>query len=467
MEFEEKYIKYKIKYLNLLESKQNEVNIQYEENMFGGGKFKCNPEEEKYKDICIPDPKGKYKSKESCMNDCDRDFITSQLKKANLFKESVQFYYFIKDLIKKENMKIYIKGGNVIGLAVLKLIYDKYKDDDCKFSQAFEKFLDMELIKDWDFQAYTDDKKIDETYRTKLDHMAAKYKLVPRAKTFILYQTKYPIEVYEKALFEIAILDTDSNEYSKLEIPLTTMKVRINEFNLKYIFVLAKSFYSWTTKSIPIDLDIVKKVISKLNIIIHPNKFGLYDPKYKLDTGEVNENLINLIQKYTKKNIFWTQFLITQLEDPYRIIYRMPDKNLKKTEKIIQFIDANLPNLSKPSWLLDVNKTNNIINGFIKELGSHLAQIYKETHSLDEVLKFLEGSNFGKPQIQIEWDEFDTETKSRLKKIFEPVVKQIKLDKFKDIIKSYGIDSSTKSTELSNSGKIIKLLGFLIQNKVF
>ena len=68
--------------------------------------------------------------------------------------------------------------------------------------------------------------------------MASKQRLVPRAKTFVLYQTKYPILVYEKALFEIAILDSDSTDFSKMEIPMTTMKVRVNLSNIKYIFML-------------------------------------------------------------------------------------------------------------------------------------------------------------------------------------------------------------------------------------
>jgi hypothetical protein len=147
----------------------------------------------------------------------------------------------------------------------------------------------------------------------------------------------------------------------------------------------------------------------------------------------------------------------------------MGEKNIKKTEKIIEFIKKNIPSnkASIPSWLVDPVKTTNIMNRFIGELGKKLALIYKQTGSMDSVLEFLSGANFGKPQIQIEWEEFDPATKIRLKNIFEPVVKQIGKSQFEDIISSYNIDNKTKSSELSYSDKIIKLFRFLIEKRFF
>lgn len=485
MEFEQKYIKYKTKYLKLLEQNklfgENTENIENIENGFarentendileGGGqkssRFKCLPEKSHYNQICQPESNGQYKSKQNCFNDCDKDFIRVQLKKANIYKESLQFYFLTKDLINQEHMKIYIKGGNVIGLAVLKLIYNAYSNDEAEFLKAFNNFLKLELIKDWDFTAYASNKEIDEKYREKLDKIASRYKLVPRAKTFILYQAKYPILTYDKALFEIAVLDSDSTEYSKMEIPLTTMKVRVNEYNLKYIFMMAKSFYTWSEKKEPIDLDMLKKILSQIDIIIHPHKSGLYDPKNKIDSGELNDKLFSFIKKFTSDNQYWTQFLVTQLEDPYRLIYRMPEKNIKKTEKIIEYLDTNIK-INKPSWLLDIHKTKQILDKFSKELSNELVKIYQKSNSLDEVLEFLDGVNFGKPQIQIEWEQFDPDTHTRLKNIFEPVVKKMGLAKFTEKVKSFGFDSSTKSSNLSNSGKIIKLFNFLLDKNVF
>ena len=480
MNYYEKYIKYKTKYLSLVNniSNKNEINILPNDidndidtnNKIqdgGSSKFICKPNKYRYKETCTENTNGSYKTKKDCEEECDPKFISIQLKKANLHKESLQFYFFIQDLINKEQMSIYIKGGNVIGLAVLKLIYDAYKNDNRKFSHAFENFLKMELIKDWDFTGYTHNKEINEQYRNKLDKIASKQRLVPRAKTFVLYQTKYPILIYEKALFEIAILDSDSTDFSKMEIPMTTMKVRINLTNIKYIFMLAKSFYSQTQKHIPIDLDIVKKILGSIEVIVHPHKSGLYDPVKGLDVGELNKDLVEFIFNFTNGDIYWTQFLITQLEDPFRLIYRMCEKNITKTEKITDFIKKNIHRNKYPSWLLDASKTMGIINRFISELGKKLAQIYKQTNDLNSVLEFLSGANFGKPQIQIEWDTFNQETKLRLKRIFEPVVKQIGLEEFKSIVNSFQSKLSTKASDLTPRDKIIKLFGFLIEKRLF
>lgn len=488
MNYYEKYLKYKTKYLilakntdkydKILSETDNDntdtdnITITHSNIQEGGSKkYACKPNKQKYKEICLPDDKGEYKTEKDCYEECDTKFISVQLKKANLHKESLQFYYFIKSLINKEQMSIYIKGGNVIGLAVLKLIHDKYpgtnSKSNFKFKQAFEKFLKLELIKDWDFTGYTNKKEINEQYRTKLDKLSGKFGLVPRAKTFILYQTKYPILIYNKALFEIAILDSDSSEFSKMEIPMTTMKVSISIPNIKYIFMLAKSFYSWTEKHIPIDLDIVRKILSSIDIIIHPHKSGLYDPGKKIDTGELNKNLVEFIWNFTKKNAIWTQFIITQLEDPYRLIYRMCEKNIVKTDKIIDYIKKNLHINKLPSWLLDSKKTMNVINKFIDKLGNKLADIYLKENNLDKVLDFLLGTNFGKPQIQIEWDEFSKQTKLRLKKIFEPMVNKIGLDEFSKIVNSRVEKFDSKSSNLTSSDKIVKLFKFLIDKKIF
>lgn len=443
-------------------------------NKLIGGKYICDANKNNYSQICkiLPDKsktlksdKNIFKTKAQCENECEKKFITIQLKKSHLYKESVQFYLFIKDLIQKENMKIYIKGGNVIGLVVLKLIYDEYINDDIKFKLAFEKFLSLELIKDWDFTAYTDGKDTEEKYRAKLDKMASKYKLVPRAKTFILYQTKVPILVYDKALFEIAIIPADT-PYSKMEIPLTTMKVEVTEQNLKYIFIMAKNFFSYKTKGIPIDLSIIKKVISKTHIKIHSHKKGMYNPKQIIDTGDLNNILVDFISEFTGDNKYLTQFLITQLEDPYRLVYRMPEKNIIKTKQIENFIYQYLPKTSKPDWLLDTDKTINLLNKFIDKLGMKLKKIYSQKHLFDSVLDFLEGANFGKPQIQIEWNEIGLEAKNKIKRIFSPLIQQIGKNEFKKMIGSlmdkYQLNK-LKPSEMTNSQRIIKFFNFLIE----
>jgi hypothetical protein len=93
--------------------------------------------------------------------------------------------------------------------------------------------------------------------------------------------------------------------------------------------------------------------------------------------------------------------------------------------------------------------------------------IYSKTNSLDETLNFLIGCSFGKPQIQIEWDDFNSDVKNKLGSIFSPLVKSIGLENFKQIISSYDIPPNAKSSGLSNNQKIVKLFKFLVDKNFF
>ena len=85
------------------------------------------------------------------------------------------------------------------------MLHDKYKNNN--FEKYFEKFLELDLIRDWDFACYTrNGKKIDEKYRQQLDGLSEKNKMVQRAKTFILYQAKRPIKINNQALFVSLVL---------------------------------------------------------------------------------------------------------------------------------------------------------------------------------------------------------------------------------------------------------------------
>ena len=95
---------------------------------------------------------------------------------------------------------------------------------------------------------------------------------------------------------------------------------------------------------------------------------------------------------------------------------------------------------------------------FTKTLSIKLVQIYKQTNSLNAVFIFLSGAYFGKPQIQIEWRQFNQDTKSRLKNIFNPLITEIGLDNFKNQLNNI---SGTISIEQTN---FIKLFKFLLVN---
>jgi hypothetical protein len=366
--------------------KKYDNKISFLKKNIEGGKFECQPKNN-FNDICIENNNGKYNSKNSCINDCENQYIKEQLLKANLSQETGKFYKFIKELIKSENIDVYIKGGNVIGLQVLKLLYDNYKDDDEKFKKYFNKYLELELIKDWDFASYSKN-EITEEYKKNLDKLAKKNNLVSRAKRYILYQTKKPVLTEGKALFEIAIWENDCEKYSCMEIPLTTMKMRITEYNIKYIFMFAKLFHSYKISNEDFDIDILKRLISKISVIIHPCRNGFYNDQKNFDNGDLSNDMINLIKKYEKEDKNLPQFLITQIKDPFRIIYRLPEKNIPKTKKISSFLDS--ANINKNTdWLFDSDFVTKIIENFTKDLGNEIEKIYKKD-GLDKVVKFLD-----------------------------------------------------------------------------
>jgi hypothetical protein len=88
--------------------------------------------------------------------------------------------------------------------------------------------------------------------------------------------------------------------FSNLELPLTTMKIKINKKNLNHIFMFAKCFYSYKIKNIPIDTDIIKHMTSKLNFFIYPNKEGLFSiNKDNYHIGSLNKNIVEYIHKFS------------------------------------------------------------------------------------------------------------------------------------------------------------------------
>ena len=470
MDYYKKYLKYKIKYSELM----NELETRCDLNLQSGGgnnkmRYECEPKNQ-FKDICIENEKGKYKSKESCMNDCDTAYINEHLINIKIKGETVKFYLFIKDIISNENIDVYIKGGNVIGLKLLKMIYDKYKNDDKKFKEVFNKFLELELIKDWDFAAYTS-KTIDDNYRDKLDKIAEKYKLVPRAKTFILYQTKRPILTDDKPLFEISIVQ-DADLFSKLEIPLTTMKVKVTQYNLKYIYMFAKSFLAYKNNKEDFDFDILKHMLDKIKIIIHPHKKGLYDigeKKERFDRGELNNELIKFIETYSDFDKNFPQFLITQMEDPFRMLFRLVDKNIKKSEKIKEFIKNEMKDDPRQSWLFDSKWLLDKITIFMKELGNKIHNIYITTYystnslekSLQKVDEFLSGINFGRTEIEL--DNFSEDGKNLLKLMMGQLIKEITTNYKSDDIKIINKNNDKDK----DKNKFYQLLISLIDKKYF
>jgi len=437
------------------------MNIN-DDKTLNGGKYECDPNKN-FPDICFESDKGKYRTKESCINDCETKYINKQLHEINIRHETMKFYLFIKDIIQNENMEVYVWGGNALGLKVLQMIHLKYSNDDKKFEKAFNAFLKLDLIKDWDFRSITK-KEITPEYRTKLDKISKKYNLVPRATSFILYQTPKPIEIDDKAMFEISIVDT--NLYSDLEIPLTSMRVRVTEYNLKYIFMFAKSFFSYKLKNEPFDFSIMKRMLNKIRISIFPHKNGLYNITNDFDKGNINNDLINFIKEFTKNDINMTQFILTMLKDTTRIFYRLFEKNIPKINKIKKFLDNDVKWKGDVEWLFNSRKIENTLKEFINELSKKILLIYNNNYNksksiesaLLDVLNFMKGVSF--KRVKIDYDKlFTDENKKLIKIVFNDLVKEAG----KNEILKINIQQNNKSKEPS----LIDFIKFLINKGLF
>lgn len=472
-----KYLKYKTKYQNLkISQSSNTIEINelrggafkfksknhsksfssansksnFKSNLKSNSKYKCDPTKN-FLEICNQDTNGIYHSKDKCMNDCENKYINKHLIDAKLKSETMQFNLFIQDLL-KEDISVYIKGGTVLGLKVLQMILEK--ETGANFEKVFNEYLKLGLIRDWDFAGYTSNKSIDEKYRKKLDGIAEKHKLVPRAKTFILYQSKYPIRLGEQALFEIAILEGDN--FVDLELPLTTMKVKVTRKNLPYIFMFAKSFYSYNTKNEPIDLNVIKYMIKDMKFIIPDHKTGLFKVN-KLHTGELSPELLSLINTFCKNNVDLEQFFITHIQEPHRLLFRFFEKNIPKVNKIKTFLMEN--NLVKqlPSWLFDSKYMTTIVESFIELLGSKIYLLYINNinkNSVEDIIEMISqlinGINLSR--IQIEYNNFGCDGKKLLKILFSRLNKEIDIKIL---------------NKMANTNKLASILLFLNKQNLF
>jgi hypothetical protein len=408
----------------------------------------CVPDEI-FSEICKEDPEGKYKNKESCVNDCENYYIKKKLSNSFIHKETILFAGLIKEFI-QNGLKVYVKGGNALGLCVAQLLYQKYPDKN-DFAFHFKDFLNLKLIRDWDFTTYYGD-IITPDHRNDILKIGAKYHLVCRASTFILLQRKKPILLDDMALFEISVLEKET--LSTMEMPLTTMKIPITPYNLKYIFMFANSFLNKDD----IDIDLIIRMLRRININIKTYQNGLFlvtDKNY--DRGNLSDSMINFIRDFVKGNRNMEQFLITHTIELSRIFFRLYSKNIPKSDKIKEFLCEK--KIKTPNWLLNTKSLKDTIDKYLRSLSAKLCTIYDTYKSvsiekaLDEINKFLEGVVLAKVKFELERTE--KEGKKAIEKLFGPLFDRLG----KANVDNYG----------NYSGKILKIqdiLKFLADEKI-
>ena len=347
-----KYLKYKNKYL----TKKNQ----------NGGNFKCM-HTNMYDDICVSNVDGEYKTKEDCMETCINSFIDNLLVHA----EFLRWNLFLSSRINAGN-DVYVKGGTVLGLKVAQLLFNKTSD-----AEKFNELLDLNLIKDWDFTIIG--KNLDD-----VDEETNEMKNEGKTMKKYRYKGTTPrLALGDDALFEISIKDDE--KLSDLEIPMTSMKIKVTLQNIKYIFVLALYFYliKQTDEHIKLfgnvktlmNRQMVMDIIKRIEVIVPDCMNGMFniDEKKDLDTGGLNTEMIDVI-KNTTDNKNEQQMIISHIKEPDRMIVRLFPKNIKKSEKISNFLEQL--NIDKQPWLLDRKNIEILIEDFLNNLDGYIQNKY-------------------------------------------------------------------------------------------
>ena len=453
-----KYIKYKNKYKNL----QSEImsggrSKSKSKKSNTGEKYSCDTTN-KYKDICSVNGSGVYNSLQACKNDCKIRYITAHLKKSDLNQEVQMYQGFVNKLLEMD-IEVYIKGGTTMGLKLLQMIYRAYPDN--RFEKYLYKFLEMDLIKDWDFACYTK-KPIDKETHEKFIKLAKKYNLVSRASLFVLFQAKRPIEESkDKILFEIGI--NEKFKLSSMELPLTTMKIKINKYNIKNIFMFALCFYNYKKYNIPFDIDLVKELVTNIHVDIFKYRDGLfkYDDKM-FDTGNIHGQLLDLIMEYKNININYPQLLISLTSEPNRIFFRLVEKNIPKNDSMKDFINKNKID-KNVSWLIDSKEILDLVEGYLKKLSKFMTDTYsknKLTQCIELIDEFYQGVVIRKVKLDFKYYK---STGIKLLKIWiGPLYDLIGV---KNINKLYEELLDKKLNLVSRENSIVDLLYFISQQE--
>ena len=437
----------------------NQLNENTTQSQSGGGiKYQCIPTNN-FDEICQKgDEMSKYKSMESCLNDCEGQYIQKQLARSHLAQETTLFYHFIKKLMNDMDFVVTARGGNIIGLKVLKMMSDRYKNDN-DFEEHFKDFLELELIKDFDMASVKTGDPINLEFREKMDDIAKKFKLVNRAKTFLLYQTRKPILISGKALFEIGIMNPFT--FLDLELPLTTMETRLDQYNLKYIFMIANMFYLYETKKQEINAKIIRRMLMRIYVDIHPCKAGLFDiKKSDLYFGNLSDEFITFIKSLEGINDNLIQFLAMLIVEPNRMFYRLIQKNVPKTDRIIRFIEKHKLSTKIPDWLIHTPKIRKLVDYFLDDMAKKMDNIYTKNknspiEAINKVIDFTKGINFDR--IKNYWNDYNDEGIRMIKEWLEPLNKSIGKD-----IETIRINSK----DLKDM-RLVNCINFLYYKEVF
>ncbi|ARF10319.1 hypothetical protein Hokovirus_1_198 [Hokovirus HKV1] len=266
-------------------------------------------------------------------------------------------------------LRIFVKGGAVIGLKVLSAIPRKDQN-----YENFIKFYDLKLIKDWDFAIIIPPKYDKYNYEKNVSMCKQGlyqefFKIVKRQNNIIKFNSegsiicivrhnnkKFVFNNNNDVLLESSI-SIKNNIYEKItdtEAPLTAMYYELgneneinNFFNVVFLYTLITIILSYDSQDLNKKFGLEQKIkyiynyVNNLNILIPFCKKDIKSIQYyKYGQSSIDYN--KMIDDFAKKNklsLHDKQFIITITCDMIRLLIRY-NKNYNKSLMISEFLDT-------------------------------------------------------------------------------------------------------------------------------
>jgi hypothetical protein len=310
----------------------------------------------------------------------------------------------------RDAVKIYVKGGSVLGLYVLRLMFEQNerRERPEPVSMVLNNFYSLSLIKDWDFTILINDAVVE---RNKPDHV---YPVVEKKvcesgiygefiNNYILDPSSsfsqqgnvicilrhnerlnpeddsvdpIPlIKIGDDALLEtsVSIKQFNDEHLSELEIPMTSMLFELTPNNYLLFFDLVKHYYYLTLacvdkfKCSENHAQAIRDCVmdERLDILIASSENGLFDlsqPSPRpIDYGTlVGTEMGYAISSFNASDNV-KQFLVSQLSQIDRLLLRMFSKNIPKSEKIKRVV-------GEKQWLLEDKIIRDVFTNFMDHL---------------------------------------------------------------------------------------------------
>jgi hypothetical protein len=365
--YQEKYLKYKNKYLKL-------------KDLIGGeNNYTCNLENRIIDNLCVLDAEGRFTTKNHCELECLEAKLDEEF---NAWRQ-----LFIWSSKTFRDVGIYCKGGSALGLQVLKTILDK---DRSKYNE----FKALKLIKDWDFTVNMTIEQL-AIFITKAKELG----IENQGETLAILRFNKGLLLGEDYLLELSIKTTQ--ELYDLELPLTNLKFLVNSDNIELFFEIVKMYVKKQE-----DLDIMSRNLDILLTTIQVNGIeqvdsiqnGLYtitDP-VKLSTAGLHPQLLEIMDQIPFQSrdlinpLTMIQFLITQICQPDRLFMRYLGKNVIKSRNITNFYTTN--GIPLPEWLINESVLKEIedkITLFLTNLNKYIISLIPIKGSLDKPTDLL------------------------------------------------------------------------------